>query len=453
MNRTKLFALLIALVLLLLAGCGASNAVPETTVATNSLVVEETTVPTESGLLQPQNHLGMDYYSVCDGLYPAVLGAPELTQEEVDELYGIRLERIKDKINTVGDAFYYLNNLKESQPGSYVLTLAKLISGDYDDIGMIEYWMEKNYYSLLYVKQDGMYYALDPFFFGTRPDGRKAYNWLCQTENTCADEDLQMLAEKVYEALPVKGMSLISIDISGDPTRPHGAEVISPHGAAYPAALGQPVLSTKQIKELIAEGDYEKIAANINTVGDAINFCLTSKIQFYDARNNNAKDNLNYVQSAWQVLKSNEGQCVSMSNLFHYLLEGDYEEVGYVNLRSSNSGHVVNYILHDGMYYLINPVDYTYPHAPDWFGDYPNPLICCAEDFQTIADSIVQHMPLEDDVLTDTVHLVKSPGDCVQGYRGKYYPIGCEVIPYYGEQDITYIEAGYEWDTQTRIDY
>lgn len=48
---------------------------------------------------------------------------------------------------------------------------------------------------------------------------------------------------------------------------------------------------------------------------------------------------------------------------------------------------------------------------------------------------------------------VRSPGDFVDGKGGRYYPVGTEVIPYHGVTNITYREAGYEWDTQTRIDY
>lgn len=456
MNRMKLFALLLALVLLLLAGCSAANTAPETTVATEPTVMEETTAPTELPLPDVQRFYGMDYYRVKGGYYPTALGAPELTEEEATKYFGNKLDDSKDLINTVGDAYYYLNKItNETQPFPLCMKLAALITGDYDDIGLIEYQMEKQYYCLVYVKQDGMYYALDPFYFGMRPDGRRGKNWLNNAENGCADEDLQTLAERMYEILPDKGLSLISIDISGDPSKPHGSPLISPSGASYPVAFGYPQLTNKEVEALIAEGDYEKIAKTINTLGDAINFCLRSKMDYDPSQNMNFKGKLSYAQSAWQVLKSNQGQCVSMSNLFHYLLKDDYDEVGYVNVRAPSSGHVMIYILHDGMYYLVNPLDYTqmyYGYTQSWFGYYSGLLVCCAEDFQTIADSLVTNMRLDQNELVNHVHLIKSPGDCVRG-DGKYYPIGCEVIPYYGEQDITYIEAGYEWDTQTRIDY
>jgi hypothetical protein len=235
-------------------------------------------------------------------------------------------------------------------------------------------------------------------------------------------------------------------------TNPHGSKVFYYADTSIPVELGKPQLSDEEIDTLISEQDYSKTAATINTLADAINYYKRAGFTFYDKKNTNTHGKFHYVQSACQVLKSNEGQCVSMSNLNHFLLHDNYDEVGYVSVRSPGDGHVMTYILQDGKYYLINSVDYTLNHNYFWLDSYPN-VLGCAEDFQEIADSLVAHMKLGDGKLVNHVHLVKSPGDYVRGEGGKYYPIGCEVIPYYGIKKITYFEAGYEWDTQTRIDY
>jgi len=60
-------------------------------------------------------------------------------------------------------------------------------------------------------------------------------------------------------------------------------------------------------------------------------------------------------------VRTNTGCCATDSNWLHYILSGDYDEVGYLaTSQRDGSGHVYNYILHDGWYYFI---DLTHYHA------------------------------------------------------------------------------------------
>lgn len=440
----KLYLRILAMVLVLslvLPGCGSAPEIPETTTAV------ETTAPIVPEIPETEIIEGRECYNIEGAVYAAELGAPVLGKEKVSKLLAARdYEAAAEAITNIGDAFYYRMKIQFfDSPEKACDFFLPLIVEDYDSAGLIKFHFTDNFYCMVYVEQDGIFYAIDPH--------RPLYDWVYKAENDCfSNSDLNVLSEKLLNALPFQGTELLSIDISIGLSYPHGAKTFSYAGSTIPEGLGQPVLSDEEIDALILEQNYAKTAETITTLADAVNYYKRAGITFYDKRNNNSIGKFSYVQSAWQVLKSNEGQCVSMSNVNHYLLQGDYDEVGYVLVYSPGDGHIMSYILEDGIYYLINSVDYTYEVYFDWLEGYPN-VLGCAEDFQSIADSLMENMQLGDKKPLNLVHLVKSPGDFVRGEGGRYYPIGCEVVPYYGIKDITYLEAGYEWDTQTRIDY
>ena len=236
----------------------------------------------------------------------------------------------------------------------------------------------------------------------------------------------------------------------------HDIATFSYAGTTIPVGLGLPVLSDDEIDALIAEADYAATAQAITTVADAVNYIRRAEIVFNYSAKSVITDQLVYMESAWQVLKGNNGQCWTMSNLLHYLLKNDYEEVGYVHVRTPGDGHVMMYIHHNGYYYLVNSVDYCVDMwRSSWFETYPSELIVCADDFQAIAESLTEYMQLGDEKLVNLVHLVKSPGDFVMGVdydQVAVYPVGTEVISYYGP-DFVYKEVSFDWQSQTRTDF
>ena len=63
----------------------------------------------------------------------------------------------------------------------------------------------------------------------------------------------------------------------------------------------------------------------------------------------------------YHAVRTNTGCCATDSNWLRYILDGDYEEVGFIaTSQHDGSGHVYNYILQDGWYYII---DLTHYHA------------------------------------------------------------------------------------------
>ena len=380
-------------------------------------------------------------------LYPAEFGAPVLGKDKISELYATGdIQEAADQITRIGDAILYLLRVERSeQPREAGLLFSTLISGDYDAVGLIEFKYSDNYYCIVYVKYHNTFYGFDAF--------SPTEDWIYQTQASFSNPDVNLLAQNLHEVFPFKGTELLSIDVSADRSKPHGAKVFSYIGTTFPEGLGRPMLSDAEIDALIAEQDFAKTAETITTLADAVNYYRRAGFVFHKNADMNSDGRFNYVQSAWQELKDKQGQCVTMSNVNHYLLLGDYDEIGYVEVSTPGDGHVMTYIKQDGYYYLINSVDYVHDQRIGWLDSYPE-VLGCADDFQKIADSLVSNMRLGDRKLVDRVHLIHSPGDFVFGRQGvkDLYPEECQVIEYYG-YGVAYGKTTMDWISQTRIDY
>lgn len=388
-------------------------------------------------------------------VYDNALVAPVLGQEKVKKLYDTAdLEAAADTITNVTDAFYYL--MESTTAGTFVSAdpreacalMAQMIGQDYDSMGYIDFNYTDSFYRVFFIEYNGAYYAFDPF--------RPTTSWILKAENECfVSSDLNDLGKKLTETFPFKGNQLRSVDITRDALSSHGAEELFYHGNGFPAALGQPQLSDDQIDALAAETDYEKIAQTIKTLPDAVNFLFRAEIEYRVEVRHNMINGFNYHRSAWQVLKDRYGQCVELSNLMHYLLLGDYDEVGYVCVGSARNGHTMVYIYEDGFYYLIDPSEYGTPNPSNWLGGYTG-LLGCSKDFRDIASSLTKTMVLEGErTPVNSVFTATMPGDFVASSASdpvNALPIGAEAISYYGNRPIVYRDADYEWDTHTRID-
>ena len=445
---------------ILLTGC-ASQAVPAETAAsteypTQTLPPEtaavteatETTAATQPpALLDAQTRYGRQCYDTGEYLYPAELGSPVLGQEAMAELAATaEPDEAAMVITNIGDAFYYLQARGPEEYGRVTCErFAQLIGEDYEAAGIMAFDFDDNYACLVHVKQDGIYYAFDP----CHPND----HWILLEENRCAESDnLEDLSEKLLAVLTSEGSQLVSKEIVEDITTAHGAKVFFYAGTSFPVGLGYPTLSDSQIDTLIAEKDYAKTAETITTLADAVNYYFRMGLTLTRNVRNVSYGFLGYSQSAWQALDRNRHEWTSMCSLTHYLLEGDYDEVGYVHLGSDSGSHVMVYIYEDGLYYLLNPADYMYgAEIAGWLSHHPAQLIACAEDFQIIADSIVEHYGIPDQI--KEVHLVRSHGDYVSGvaYDMPAFPEGTEVIEYYGD-GFVYERAFLDWQSQTRME-
>lgn len=452
MMKRMLAMLLVVLMVLSLAGCGADASDEENSASENDIVSSDAENTAAEETWYATKKIGEKEYYILDGRsYPAELGAPVL-KKDAGELKITEIDLVAEAITTAGDAILYLSEQPLfDQPRDVCEQFTQLISEDYDEVGLIHFEWPNNYYCIAYILQDDIYYTLDLFrLINSVSDGVSSFDAELEVLCKAAAENLSNGDE---EAVPSFYTDAITEEAS---SQQHGATTYSYAGTTIPEGLGQPLLSDDEIDALIAKADYTATAQTITTLADAVNYIRRAGMVFdgispiiHDPEP--AYSDMQYVKSAWQVLKDNSGQCWTMSNLLHYFLKEDYEEVGYIHARTPGDGHVMAYIYHDDLYYIINSVGYCIDAwESDWFGSYPPELLACADDFQLIADSITQCMRLGDQELVNYVHLIKSPGDFAMGMSGniEIYPVGTEVIRYYGP-DFGYQETSYDWQSQT----
>lgn len=123
--------------------------------------------------------------------------------------------------------------------------------------------------------------------------------------------------------------------------------------------LGFPEMSKNDILEL--ENDPELLQSNINTVYEALMYIHLSDFKAY-SDNIRIKENgidWEHHKPGIKAIETNRGNCAGVSNLLNYLLEDNYDEVGFIGFsRQDGSGHVFNYIKENGLYYFIDLTHY-----------------------------------------------------------------------------------------------
>ncbi len=73
--------------------------------------------------------------------------------------------------------------------------------------------------------------------------------------------------------------------------------------------------------------------------------------------------NWEHHKPGYDAVRTNTGCCATDSNWLRYILDGDYDEVGYIaTSQRDGSGHIYNYILQGGQYYFIDLTHYR----TDW---------------------------------------------------------------------------------------
>lgn len=402
----------------------------------------------------------------------------KITKAELNALKGEKdIAVLREDINSIDDFAAYLRAMNfsgkgdystaeqllefggSSQPRAYCDLLTSVLDDDYPEVGIIHVFKKGvNHYFYSYVKIEETYHALDTFFSGSLRMNIQSAN-LDELATMCLEKSQVNGPMDQYEITRVMG-PLGKVEApNGEMLTIRerlGEEVVDYCGTQIPVGLGLPKMTDDEIDALIAKADYAATAQTITTLADAVNYICRAGIVFDDISPiihdpEPAYSDMQYVKSAWQVLRDNSGQCWTMSNLLHYFLKEDYEEVGYIHARTPGDGHLMAYIYHNGKYYLVNGVGYCADTWESrWFGSYSTELTVCAEDFQTIADSLTQYMRLGDQELVNYVHLIKSPGDLAFGMVGntEIYPVGTEVIRYYGP-DFAYQETSYDWQSQT----
>lgn len=406
--------------------------------------------------------------------YPWQLSGAELGPEKVKQLLDAGdLYAAQQAITTVEDAITYLLMMNPDTRDPHPMkgipawkTFLYLVADDYEDVGLIYlmkrkpehregFYDESAYfdgYYICYVKNDGVYYPVDYLnILGNWT------SWTLMPGSGCdSSENLDDLCEHMGATFPhhSDGSKLYYWEITSYMYH-QGTKLIPVNEFIIPEALGHPVLSDEEIEALVQETDYEKIAMKITTLADALHFYNKLRLVFPRGRYIIDQDSLRYPPSAWQVLKDKTAFGGAVGNVTRYLLKEDYDEIGYVLARTNTMDSTLTYIYDDGLYYLLYTA--TYPTEPreDLWIEWPE-MIGCAEDFQTIADSAIEHMCFYSPQYYEKVreiYLIRCEGDMVykSDPQGCIFPVGTEVTAYYGPQP-RYVETTLDWQSQTRID-
>lgn len=173
---------------------------------------------------------------------------------------------------------------------------------------------------------------------------------------------------------------------------------------ALSTLLGGTTLTPEEAYSLL-EAEPEAVRERVRTAADLLMYMLAA--QTGDCHGCFCDEWDGYVWhtnlTAKDVMEQRLGNCGSCANLANYLLDGDYEEVGFINHAyyfGQGGGHVYNYILHEGQYYIVDYSTYIFTN----YEDHDIPVLNRLEDFDANAvyggvslviayDTPGQHLP------------------------------------------------------------
>ena len=111
----------------------------------------------------------------------------------------------------------------------------------------------------------------------------------------------------------------------------------------------------QEITDIFCNGCTSEMLKNeINTIRDLMAYLCHHKFYY----NNNmpicaTRSCWTWAVSGEAVLELGYGVCCDIANVASYLLQYDYEELGWIYTCGDGVGHVFNYVYEDGMYYVL----------------------------------------------------------------------------------------------------
>lgn len=446
--------LLIVIMLLSLSGCGAKMPTPPS---------EEALALTDATFASEENSTDPTVVEASD--------ADMLTKEKLSVLAQKGdLDEMRHLITTVKDCMELIvvSGIKEGGDNSSIeaafsqkvlwpdkiIDLAcQILEDDYEELGRIT-TLPGNYH-FLYVKQDGIYSFYD--VLKATHTGRGGHTIMFDSGDSMIDYAVKSRKDSTGTMIPWQFTSFVAPNgVKLSQTSDFGTPTFRYAGTTIPVGLGAPRLSDADIDALLSENDPRKVKETITTLADFVNYTYRGNFIFGDGLiilYESSGRSISTTCSGYQTLQRQIGQCASMSSCLHYVLDGDYEEVGYVMV----DGHVMAYILCDGLYYLINPVEYVTTvyennrRPSSWLDDIAHGSngSFCSADFQDIADSLYGS-PIGPDTITH-VYTYAGPGDFLRiGFSN--FPKGSKAIRWYGPEPAGYASCKkYDWQSQENV--
>ena len=129
-------------------------------------------------------------------------------------------------------------------------------------------------------------------------------------------------------------------------------------------SLGDSRYSNAEIFQMLQASPEDKQAA-VSTLYEALQLYQVGGFASADDNIRMRENGIDWEhhKPGYYAVLTNCGCCATDSNWLHYILDGDYDEIGYIaTSQRDGSGHVFNYILQDGWYYMIDLTHYR----TDW---------------------------------------------------------------------------------------
>ena len=127
---------------------------------------------------------------------------------------------------------------------------------------------------------------------------------------------------------------------------------------ALSGMLGGTTLTPAEAYELL-DMEPEQVKERVKTAADVLMYMLAAKIG--DCGGDRCKmiggKEWHYNLNAFEVMEQRLANCGASANLANYLLEGDYEEIGFIlhaYYIGDGGGHVYNYIRYEENYYIVD---------------------------------------------------------------------------------------------------
>ncbi len=219
--------------------------------------------------------------------------------------------------------------------------------------------------------------------------------------------------------------------------------------------LGGTTLTPEEAYALV-DAEPEVVKEAVKTAPDMLMYMLAAQITEGDGCYCTPIGNVtwHWNMDAPTFMEKKRGGCGDCANLANYLLEGDYEEVGYIlhtYYAGGGGGHVYNYFLHEGKYYIVDFSWFIFAnYAPS--NDFPVQVLNSLEEYDgKLANQVYQNVCL---VFTHTSTGMQLPvvfgedhGDPTRHYvpEGAAYTILYQAEDGYQMAEMPFDKAYYDW--------
>lgn len=163
---------------------------------------------------------------------------------------------------------------------------------------------------------------------------------------------------KLYVPSIADAVTILFEDQNAAMPEANSAPILQRYNTSFP--WNGSAINDAQTAAAIRQGSLENAAKSIRSLQDMMNYVYYSGYVCGDGdislpARNNLRWHFNYKPAV--VFERHTGCCGATSGLVAHLLEGDYDQVGFIGItyqEGLGGGHVINYVLTNGTYYLFD---------------------------------------------------------------------------------------------------